>query len=399
MQRVLKSRSVFLAAPLLLILATVVSGDELDRALAKALDRAGDNREAIATALQKAPPAQQTAMRFLVAHMPQRDLQSLSSEFLLENVEFAYRAWKDAPWKDSVSEAVFLNNILPYANITEKRDNWRKDFYTRFKPLVAEAKSASEAAAMLNQKIFPLLKVRYSTKRNRADQGPYESIETGLASCTGLSILLIDACRAVGVPARFVGTPLWADRSGNHSWVEVWDGRWRFTGAAEPTGLDLDKAWFLGRASKADRKHRLHAIYAVSYRKTPQAFPMVWAREENAIHAVNVTDRYTSAAKKLPEGWARIMFQALGHNGNRCCAAVQVRDQDGKVIFQGDTNDERFDRNDHVTAELKLGANYRIEFQLDDQKVAKEIRASKDGQVITVELEPDDKSATPAPKP
>ncbi|MEE9394119.1 MAG: hypothetical protein V3W41_16595 [Planctomycetota bacterium] len=38
----------------------------------------------------------------------------------------------------------------------------------------------------------------------------------GTASCIGLSIMLIDAC-AVGVPARFVGTPLWSDGSGNHS--------------------------------------------------------------------------------------------------------------------------------------------------------------------------------------
>ena len=65
-----------------------------------------------------------------------------------------------------------------------------------------------------------------------------ESMETGLASCTGLSILLIDACRSVGVPARFVGTPLWADGSGNHSWVEIWDGGWHFVGAAEPAGLE-----------------------------------------------------------------------------------------------------------------------------------------------------------------
>ena len=48
--------------------------------------------------------------------------------------------------------------------------------------------------------------------------------------------MVIDACRAVGVPARFVGTPLWADKSGNHSWVEVWDKGWHFTGAAEPAG-------------------------------------------------------------------------------------------------------------------------------------------------------------------
>jgi transglutaminase-like putative cysteine protease len=81
---------------------------------------------------------------------------------------------------------------------------------------VAEAKTPSAAAALLNQRIFPLLKIKYSTQRPKADQSPHESIRAGLASCTGLSVLLIDACRSVGVPARFAGTPLWTNKSGNH---------------------------------------------------------------------------------------------------------------------------------------------------------------------------------------
>ena len=48
-----------------------------------------------------------------------------------------------------------------------------------------------------------------------------------MASCTGLSVLLVDALRAAGIPARFAGTPAWHDDRGNHSWVEVWiGGRW-----------------------------------------------------------------------------------------------------------------------------------------------------------------------------
>src|SRR4029077_17611360 len=100
---------------------------------------------------------------------------------------------------------------------------WRKEFYEKYRPLVKQARTPGEAAVLLNQKVFPLIKVRYSTKRPKAVQSPAESARAGLASCNGLSIILIDACRAVGVPARFVGT-LWADNSGNHSWTEVWDG-------------------------------------------------------------------------------------------------------------------------------------------------------------------------------
>ena len=79
--------------------------------------------------------------------------------------------------------------------------------------MVKDMQSAYDAVVFLNQKIFDELGVIYSTKRPKADQSPYESINAGMASCTGLSILLIDVCRSVGIPARFVGTPSWYNNS------------------------------------------------------------------------------------------------------------------------------------------------------------------------------------------
>ncbi len=340
---------------------------ETSSAITKALAQAGDNRAEIQRALDSVPEAERESMIFLVENMPVRDLTKLKADYLLKNVRLAHAAWAQSPWKASVPKEVFHNSILPYACINETREQWREDFFKRFKPLVKDAKTSGQAGVILNQKVFPILKVRYSRQRRRADQSPSESIETGTASCTGLSVLLIDACRSVGVPARFVGTPLWADSSGNHSWVEVWDDGWHFTGAAEPSGDHLDRAWFVGRASKAQREHPLHAIYAVSYRRTPQPFPMVWNRGINDVYAVNVTDRYTIYRKDPQPGFARVMFRAMDRpDGNRCRASLKIKDSDDKVVYQGETNDERFDGNDHLTVELRHDAQYTIEASNDD---------------------------------
>ncbi len=367
----------FLLIPLMFS-TTFARADQYASAIEAALNVAGDNAPEIQNALDGIDASRQEGIRFLIANMPERDLQSLTSDFLIENVNVAYDAFESAVWRDKVPSDVFLNDILPYASVNENRDPWRKDFYERFQPLVGDLKDPGQVAAMLNNKIFPLLKVKYSTKRRRADQGPFESIESGLASCTGLSVLLIDACRSVGVPARFAGTPLWSDRSGNHSWVEVWDDGWHFTGAAEPAGDALDKAWFLGRASGAKRDHRLHAIYAVSYRKTPITFPLVWDRRIDYVHAVNVTDRYANAAKELPEGFKYVMFRAFSRSGERCCAKVRVEDNDGKVVFEGETNDERFDANDHLTTSLKRNGDYKVILKLGTTGIEKTIRVSDD---------------------
>jgi hypothetical protein len=274
------------------------AADKLDGHILAALKRSGKNRPQIEAALQGVPVAEREGMRFLIAYMPDRDLQRLESGFLIENIRSSYRAWNESPWKKQVQKELFLNCVVPYANVTERRDNWRKDFRKRFLPVVKDAKTPAVAAALLNRKIFSMLKVRYSRTRLRADQGAYESIKTGTASCTGLSVLLINACRAVGVPARFAGTPLWADSSGNHSWVEVWDDGWHFTGAAEPTGDTLDRGWFAGRAAKAVEDSRLNAIYAVSYKRTAITFPMVWDQQADYVFAVNVTSRYTRSTGK-----------------------------------------------------------------------------------------------------
>lgn len=370
-----------------LVLASLARAQAPDPARA-ALERAGENRAQIQAALDQLPENERQGLCFLLRYMPDVDLRNLSAEFLLEHVRFAYRAWNAAPWKDSVPPGIFLNNVLPYANVSERRERWRKNLYERFAPLVKDAKTPGRAAVILNQKIFPALKVRYSTKRRRADQAPSESIETGMASCTGLSILLIDACRAVGVPARFVGTPRWSDNSGNHSWVEVWDdGDWHFTGAAEPSGDHLDRAWFTGRASKAQRDHPLHAIYAVSYKTTPLRFPLVWNRRFDFVTAVNVTDRYTGKVT-VPPGAVRVRFRALD-GMERCATPVTVTDSNGKVVFTGCTKDERFDANDHVTAALEEGKSYRVQFGVEGRAVTVDIKAAKDEQLVSIELPSD----------
>jgi hypothetical protein len=364
--------------------------------VADALVRAGGNRGELERALRDVPDGQRAGMQFLVAHMPQRDLESLSAEYLLENTASAYEALHAAPWGGRIPPEVFLNDVLPYASINERRDRWRKDFRAKCLPLVTEARTPGQAAVILNQKIYGLFNVRYSTNHKKADQSPDESIESGLATCSGLAVLLIDACRAVGVPARFCGTPLWADRSGNHSWVEVWDDGWHFTGAAEPAGDALDAVWFGDRAAAAKRDDVLHAIYASSFKRTPQHFPLVWARDERGVSAVNVTDRYTSRAVPLPEGTVPLRIRAVGGDGQRVAARVEVKEVGGEGRFEIATNDERFDMNDRRTVVVRGDGAYDVVGAHGGQTVRSRVERPAAGQVTTLVFTAADPAATRA---
>ena len=330
--------------------------------LERGLAQSGENRPHLEAAVATMSGEQRADLVWLIEHMPESDLTTMTSDRLVENVSLARAAFDESPWRDEVPLHIYRDAVLPYACINETRDDWRADFRRRFSPLVAEAVTTSQAAAILNNTIFKTLDVIYSTKRPRADQSPLESIEAGMASCTGLSILLVDACRSVGIPARLVGTPLWTDGSGNHSWVEIYDsGRWHFTGAAEPTGPDLDKAWFSARASVAIEGHPEHAILAVTWRRVPLSFPLPWAPGNRSVRAVDVTSRYASIVDEVPEGMMRVRFVAVDHDGTRQSVPLRVAVQPGGDRFDGTTRDERFDTNDHLEMILPVDSIIEVE--------------------------------------
>ena len=288
------------------------------------------DQSSLAIALARVPQEQRSAMKWLIEHMPQQDATVVEAEFLLEHCDLAYTAWQRAPWHKSVPEEIFLDALLPYACVSETREAWRTPLHKAAAPIVANATSPAEAAVRLNRKLFQALGVKYSTKRRRADQSPSESIASGLASCTGLSILLVDACRSVGVPARFVGTHLWTNRSGNHSWVEIWDGKgWRFTGAAEQSTDHLDTAWFVGQARTALAGDQQHGIFAVTWQDSPFLFPMSFTGTPSPSRGVDVTERYVATPPQHAKAAEAVSSLDPGPSNRAVTALEQHLDKQG----------------------------------------------------------------------
>ena len=279
-------------------------------ALRASLKAAGTNRDSLVKALEMLPAGQRPGMKYLLENMPRSDLQKLTGAFLANDVSQSYAAMKAAPWRKEVPRAIFFQYVLPYANLDEIRESWRTRLAALCRPLVAHCRTATQAALVLNKAVFPLLNVRYSAdKRPKPNQSPSESIAAHYASCSGLSILLVDACRSVGVPARIVGTPMWAihrgdangNNAGNHTWVEFWDGQWHILGASEVS--PPDKTWFLANASLAYGARNIlidgiyaHRIYAATFKrnagKNGDWFPMVWNLQDRTVYAEDVTSDY-----------------------------------------------------------------------------------------------------------
>lgn len=243
------------------------------------------------------------AVAYLRENLPQRDREQIDEAYLRENAKLALAARSAHPWAAAVPTELFNEYVLPYASLDETREPWRAKLQPIAGKIVADATSCGDAAVKLNNAIFETLGVQYhATRRPRPNQSVQESIDAGYASCTGLSIILVNACRAVGIPARVVGVADWVSPAGptytgngNHTWVEVWDGRqWRFIGAIERS--ELDQTWFFDKAKLADESRPLTSIYATAWTPTPAAgdhFLMVWASSDTTIPATNITRYYT----------------------------------------------------------------------------------------------------------
>jgi hypothetical protein len=280
--------------------------------------------------------------------MPAGDRATLSSEYLLENLRLALEARNRFPWAKGVPERMYLNDVLPYASLDEPRELWRAEFYQMAAEIVRDCKSGTEAAQALNRDLFKRINVHYNTGRKRNNQGPLSSIAEGKATCTGLAVILVDACRAVGVPARVAGVPEWSDKPGNHTWVEVWDGDWFFTGADEYDAKGLNRAWFNNDAARTARSEKpLNQVYATSWRRTGQYFPLAWDRGSREVQAVNVSGRYAA----LPAGTnatAKMVHVRLRQKdgGERLVADVELRDEQDQVVAREKTRGGTADVND-----------------------------------------------------
>lgn len=334
---------------------------EISRKAPAFLTHAGENRNEIEQALKLAPNEQRAGLIYLLTHMPKKDLLSLKHDFLLDNLKWAYHARNTYPWAKLVPEDIFFNDVLPYASLDERRDNWRADFHQRFGTLVKDAKTQQEALDIINNAINKEVKVEYNTKRNKPNQSPYESMEIGMASCTGLSILLTDAFRAVGIPSRVAGIPSWTTKRGNHNWVEVWtssDQQWHFT-EYYPNKKGLDHSWFVADAVHANPKSLYHSIYASSWKSTEQHFPMVWDFKSTVVPAVNVTERYLKLRKAENIEHCELRIDFTNAAGERAAIPVKILQGD-VVIEEGATPKAVDDMNRFFSVPVTPGLIYQV---------------------------------------
>lgn len=207
--------------------------------------------------------AEQDAYNYLRHRVMQFDLPSLESLGFTQDspssplpdglgvglvsptIQLALQAKIDYEWTDALPKEIWQEYVLNYANVNEPRNNWRPVLHEYLSPLVENVTSIDEAVIELNAHMWQILapknrrRIVFQSGSTPLIMDTFSVMAIGHASCSGISIMFVNGLRAVGVPARLVGTPAWHnDRStGNHNWVEVWkDNQWYFLEAQPASG-------------------------------------------------------------------------------------------------------------------------------------------------------------------
>ena len=148
------------------------------------------------------------------------DVTNITADYLINNIELAFKVWVETPWGKDVPFDIFCEDILPYRLNTEPLENWREkalaSFADLYRTFLDQPVSAVEACRRLNE-LLPHF--RYDTDFPRMNFS--QLMATTRGSCEEESALAIFAMRALGIPVTLEFTPKWIFKDAGHEWNSV----------------------------------------------------------------------------------------------------------------------------------------------------------------------------------
>jgi hypothetical protein len=187
----------------------------------------------------------------------QSDIASITSAYLIEQIDLAFKAWRGRPWAAHLPFDRFCQYVLPYRGSNEPLEPWRAYFYERYAGLeerMDDPNDPVEAASLINDDIMTYFTFDPRYYYHPTDQGLTEMLATGVGRCEDMTNITIYAMRANGLAVTSDYTPAWADGGNNHAWNAI-------------MASDFNAIPFMG-AEANPREYHLRSRPAKVYRKT-----------------------------------------------------------------------------------------------------------------------------------
>jgi hypothetical protein len=151
----------------------------------------------------------------------EKDLEVITADLLIENVDLAFDAYRNNPWSQNLSFGAFLEHVLPYRGSNEPLESWRPLVLARSASIQAELADESDArtaAVQINREATRWLGFDTIFYMHPTDMGYGEMVQRGKGRCEDITNMQTYASRANSLASAADYTPYWADRDNNHAW-------------------------------------------------------------------------------------------------------------------------------------------------------------------------------------
>ncbi|MFH7016856.1 transglutaminase-like domain-containing protein [Flavobacterium sp. FlaQc-47] len=229
------------------------------------------------------------------------DINVITPEFLIKNIDLAFDAWKNNPWSNSYDFKTFCEYILPYRSLTEPLEDWRSEYLELVAQAGLKVKNVNQPVDVATQTILELKNFRFLD--SRPDPIPYLSPKQLLfrreGACNDLANLSLLACRSMGLAVTFDFTPEYGASSKRHFWDTVIDENGKhipFNGNCfgNPQGLPYAYNATGKRLAKVYRKTFSIQQNSLAVTKDTILIPDGFLREKNIL---DVTEEYVTTGK------------------------------------------------------------------------------------------------------
>ncbi|PKK84008.1 MAG: hypothetical protein CVT49_06165 [candidate division Zixibacteria bacterium HGW-Zixibacteria-1] len=154
------------------------------------------------------------------------DVDSITADFLINQIDYAFRAWRERPWAKALTYDQFREYVLPYRGSDEPLEEWRQYFWDKYNgidSIMYDPNDPIEAASIINDSVMSWFKFDRRYYLHPTDQGLSEMLDTKMGRCEDMTNLTIYAMRANGLAVTSDYTPYWANAGNNHAWNAIVD--------------------------------------------------------------------------------------------------------------------------------------------------------------------------------
>jgi hypothetical protein len=154
------------------------------------------------------------------------DVRTIKAEFLIENIDLAFDAWRNNAWSSDISFDLFCEFILPYRGSNEPLEPWRsacRSQLTEVHASLGDTTDGREVAKRIRKVSDKWVRFRKLFYLHPTDQSYSEMLQNKAGRCEDMTNMTGYAMRASGVIFAADYTPYWANRDNNHAWEVILD--------------------------------------------------------------------------------------------------------------------------------------------------------------------------------